>query len=274
MVNTATGTYLDRILANTVDEVRERMSAQPEAELAASIEGLPAPASLAAALLADDEVAVIAEFKRASPSKGPIAPAAAPVDIISDYVRGGCAALSVLTDETFFQGTLADLRMASEIAADGPLRRPVLRKDFVISTYQIVEARANGADAILLIVAALSDEQLSELHDFAADLGMDALVEIHDEEELERALAIEPRVIGINNRDLRTFEVDLATTERLAPAIRQSTGEHIAIIGESGVGGRADVIRLGNAGVDAVLVGESLMRQADRAAAVRELLGQ
>ncbi len=215
-------------------------------------------------------MSVIAEFKRASPSKGLIAGNVDPGDIVPDYIHGGCAAISVLTDEKFFQGTLADLEMASAISGPGASRKPVLRKDFVISKYQIVEARAHGADAILLIVAALADEQLAELHEFAAHLGMDALVEVHDADELQRALAISPRVVGINNRDLRTFEVDLAATERIAPLVPDG----IAIVGESGVGSREDVLRLGRAGVDAVLVGESLMRKADRAAAVRELLGR
>ena len=269
MVHIHTGTYLDRILENTVDELRERMSAQPEGALLERIDDRSVPASLAAALTSVQEVSVIAEFKRASPSKGMIAGTVDPSDVITEYVRGGCAAISVLTDEKFFQGTLADLEEASEISGPGVARKPVLRKDFVVSSYQIVEARAHGADAILLIVAALADDQLAELHDFAADLGMDALVEVHDADELQRALAVHPRVIGINNRDLRTFEVDLSTTERIAPLVP----EGIAIVGESGVGGRDDVLRLGRAGVDAVLVGESLMRKADRAAAVRELLG-
>ncbi|MEZ4521099.1 MAG: indole-3-glycerol phosphate synthase TrpC [Thermomicrobiales bacterium] len=146
----------------------------------------------------------------------------------------------------------------------------MLRKDFIVSPYQVVEARAHGADAILLIVAALNDEQLRELRDVGVEYGMDALIEVHDEDELERAMAIEPALIGINNRDLRTFDVDLATTERLAPRVPDG----IAIVGESGVGSREDVLRLGAAGVDAVLVGESLMRQQDRSAAVRELLGR
>jgi len=265
-----TGTYLDRILDNTVDEVRERMSAQPEEALLALIDDRPKPESLAAAVTATDEVAVIAEFKRASPSKGPIAGDAGPDDVIPDYIRGGCAAISVLTDEKFFRGSLADLRAANDLAGTGAARRPVLRKDFVVSPYQIIEARAHGADAILLIVAALTDDQLRDLHAIAAEMDMEALVEIHDEAELERALAIQPQVFGINNRDLSTFDVDLGTTERLAPQIPNG----IAIVGESGIGSRDDVLRLRKSGVDAVLVGESLMRQPDRAAAVRKLLGR
>jgi indole-3-glycerol phosphate synthase len=178
--------------------------------------------------------------------------------------------LSVLTDERFFQGALADLRLAGEVAGHGAARRPLLRKDFIISSYQILEARAHGADAILLIVAALSDDQLRDLQAVAATYGMEALVEVHDETELKRAVALEARIIGINNRDLRTFDVDLGTTEALAPLVP----EGVVTVGESGVHTRADVLRLGEAGVDAVLVGESVMKQSDRAQAVRELLGQ
>lgn len=246
------------------------MSAQPQEVLADLISSRQNPVSLASALTAAGEVSVIAEFKRASPSKGLIAGNAGPQEVVPDYIHGGCAAISVLTDETFFKGTLGDLRVVSDLAGEGATRRPVLRKDFIVSPYQVVEARAHGADAILLIVAALNDEQLRELRDVGVEYGMDALIEVHDEDELERAMAIEPALIGINNRDLRTFDVDLATTERLAPQVPDG----IAIVGESGVGSREDVLRLGAAGVDAVLVGESLMRQQDRSAAVRELLGR
>lgn len=269
MTRHATGTYLDRILDNTIDEVRERMSAQPQEALLELIAEQAGPVSLAAALTASDDVSVIAEFKRASPSKGLIAVDAGPDSIIPEYLRGGCAAISVLTDEKFFRGSLADLWLTSDLAGAGDARRPVLRKDFILSPYQIAEARAHGADAILLIVAALDDDQLGELHALAIEFSMDALVEVHDDAELERALAVAPRIIGINNRDLRTFDVDLATTERLAPKVPDG----IAVVGESGVSSREDVLRLGQSGVDAVLVGEALMRQPDRAAAVRELLG-
>lgn len=265
-----TGTYLDRILVNTADELRERMTAQPEEALLALVADRPEPVSLSQALTSASGVAVIAEFKRASPSKGEIVADADPVQLADEYIRGGCAALSVLTDERFFRGSLADLRAVAEVAHSGARRIPVLRKDFIISPYQILEARAHGADAVLLIVAALDDGQLADLHDVVRQHGLEALVEVHDESELERALAIEPAIIGINNRDLRTFDVDLGTTERLAPQIP----EGIAIVGESGIHTRADVERLAAAGVDAILVGESLMRQADRAAAVSALLGR
>lgn len=263
-------TYLDRILVNTEDELRERMAAQPEDALVALVDARPEPVSLSQALTYAPGVAVIAEFKRASPSKGEIVADADPLHFAGEYIRGGCAALSVLTDERFFRGSIADLRAVAELAHDRGRRIPVLRKDFIISPYQILEARAHGADAVLLIVAALEDDQLADLHNVAREHGLEALVEVHDEAELERALAIDPAIIGINNRDLRTFEVDLGTTERLAPQIPDG----IAIVGESGIHTRADVERLAAAGVDAVLVGESLMRQADRAAAVSALLGQ
>jgi indole-3-glycerol phosphate synthase len=270
MANTSTGTYLDRILANTIDEVRERMTAQPVEALIEMAGNRPDPVSLADALTATQEVSIIAEFKRASPSRGKIASAANPAEVIPAYVAGGCAAISVLTDERFFQGSLSDLQLASSLAGEGAARRPVLRKDFVVSPYQIVEARAHGADAVLLIVAGLSDDQLAELHGLALEHGLEAVVEVHDESELERALTVDPKSVGINNRDLRSFNVDLATTEHLAPLVPDG----IAVVGESGVGNRDDVLRLRKAGVDAVLVGESLMRQTDRAEAVRELLGQ
>ncbi len=266
---TETGTYLDRILENTENELRERMSAQPEPVLVDRMAGQESPVSLASALERSDSIALIAEFKRASPSKGTIAASSDPGAVAADYIRGGCAAISVLTDERFFQGSLNDLRIVSANAGTGAGRRPVLRKDFIISPYQILEARAHGADAILLIVAALSDDQLRDLYLVAREHGMDALVEVHDESELSRALAISPAIIGVNNRDLRTFEVDLATTESIA----QLVPDGVLIVGESGIATREDVIRLEEAGVDAVLVGESLMRQRDRAKAVGELLG-
>jgi indole-3-glycerol phosphate synthase len=264
----ATGTYLDRILENTAGDVRRRIGAAPVESLHELVAAQREPVSLAAALTVTAEIAIIAEFKRASPSRGEIAPGVAAAEIAADYLRGGCAALSVLTDERFFQGSLADLREVAALAHEAAPARPLLRKDFIISPYQVLEARAHGADAILLIVAALQDAQLRELHDQALELGMGILVEVHDEGELERALAASPVIIGINNRDLRTFEVDLGVTERLAPRVPDG----IAVVGESGIHSRADILRLAAAGVDAVLVGESLMRRQDRASAVRELL--
>ncbi|HEX2280251.1 MAG TPA: indole-3-glycerol phosphate synthase TrpC, partial [Thermomicrobiales bacterium] len=219
--------------------------------------------------LGSSGIGVIAEIKRASPSKGVIAENIVAAEVARDYLNGGCAAISVLTDETFFGGSLDDLHQVAALAHAQPSPVPVLRKDFVIDEYQIYEARAAGADAVLLIVAALSDDELFRLQRTATNFGVDTLVEVHNEEELRRALRINPPVVGINNRDLRTFEVDLATTERLAPLIPDG----VIVVGESGIRTRDDVERLAAAGVDAVLVGETLMRQVDRAAAIGELLG-
>lgn len=261
-----TGTYLDRILANTAEELAERRSTVPLRELELQARAVP-PALDMAQALRTGRVEVIAEVKRTSPSKGEIAPGIGAAAVARDYLAGGAAAISVLTDEKFFRGSLDDLREVAELAHADAQPRPVMRKDFVIDAYQIVEARAAGADAVLLIVAGLADGQLAELHAAALDYGLSVLVEIHDEAELERALKIAPRLLGINNRDLRTFNVDLATTERLAPQI----SSEITIVGESGIASHADLERLGRSAVHAVLVGESLMRRSDRAAALREL---
>lgn len=261
-----TGTYLDRILANTAVELAERKAATPLSNLEAQTRARP-PALDMVQALRTGHVEVIAEVKRASPSKGEIAPGIAAAAVARDYLAGGATAISVLTDERFFRGSLSDLRDVAVLAHADARPRPVLRKDFVIDAYQIVEARAAGADAVLLIVAGLADGQLAELHAAALAYSLSVLVEIHDEAELERALSIAPRLLGINNRDLRTFNVDLATTERLAPQIPNE----LTIVGESGIASHADLERLGRSGVHAVLVGESLMRQADRAVALRAL---
>ena len=270
MSSQATGTYLERILSNTQHELRERMSAQPHESLMELISEQPATTSLSTALTSSDDVSIIAEFKRASPSKGDIAGAADRDAVVSAYLQGGCAALSVLTDATYFKGSLADLRAASLLAQDSRPRRPVLRKDFVVSPYQLAEARAHGADAVLLIVAALSNSGLGELMDAARDLDLECLVEVHDVEELDRALAEGAAIVGINNRDLRTFDVDLRTTEQIAPLVPDG----VVTVSESGVGSVRDIERLRLAGIDAVLVGESLMRSHDPEQAVRELLGR
>ena len=210
---------------------------------------------------------VIAEIKRASPSRGVFPVAVDPAAVAAEYLAGGAAALSVLTDEPFFRGSLADLEAVAGVAHRGPRPAPVLRKDFVVDPFQIVEARAHGADAILLIVVALDDALLRSLLAESARLGMDALVEVHDETELERAADAGATLIGINNRDLRSFHVDLAVTERLAPLAPDGA----LLVGESGIFTGEDVTRLRRAGIDAVLVGESLIVAPDRAAAVRAL---
>jgi indole-3-glycerol phosphate synthase len=209
--------------------------------------------------------AIIAEMKKASPSRGVLATDFDPATRARDYQRGGAAALSVLTDETFFQGSLADLS-----AARAAVELPVLRKDFTLDEYQVVEAAAHGADAILLIVAILDQGRIRALRAVAEKYGMAALVEVHDDGELDIALAAGADVIGVNNRDLRTFAVDLETSIRLARRIPAG----VLKIAESGIHSAADVARLAGAGFDAFLVGEHLMQSADPAAAIGALAGR
>lgn len=264
-----TGTYLDKILNNTIDEVNSRKRQLSFADLAyVARERTRKHVSLEKSLRSRS-VGVIAEIKRASPSKGAIAPGVDAAEVAADYLAGGCAGISVLTDEKFFGGSLDDLHAVSSMAHADSNPRPVLRKDFVIDPYQVVEACTAGADAVLLIVAALEDSQLKELADAAGRYGIEILAEVHDEDELARALKIRGALIGINNRDLRSFEVDLATTERIAHLVP----EGVTIVGESGIRTRADVQRLHAAGVHAVLVGESLMRHTNRREALQELTG-
>jgi indole-3-glycerol phosphate synthase len=213
-------------------------------------------------------MALIAEVKKASPSAGVIRPDFDPVRIAREYEAAGATCLSVLTDERFFQGSLAYLRAIRDAVG-----LPLLRKDFLIDERQILESITGGADAILLIVAILSDAQLEHFHRLATAAGLAVLVEVHDEPELERALAIGAPLIGVNNRNLKTFQVDLATTERLAARLRElSAGPGVFLVAESGIHSRADVERLSRAGAGAILVGESLMREADLAAKVHALL--
>jgi indole-3-glycerol phosphate synthase len=252
------------VLAEILAAKRQEVQALSPERIRAALRSAPRVRPFADALRRGDEVALLAEVKPRSPSAGVIREGSDPVEIARDYERGGAAALSVLTDGRFFGGSLDALRAVRQ-AVD----LPVLRKDFVIDRLQVEEARAAGADAVLLIVAALEDTALRNLHDLVCELGMDALVEVHDERELERALEAGAGIIGVNNRDLRTFRTDLAVTERLAPRV---PGDAV-LVGESGVRSRADVARLGAAGVDAVLVGESLMRQADVETAARALVG-
>ena len=221
------------------------------------------PAGFTKAIRSEAGVAVIAEVKRRSPSKGLICENFDAVSIARSYVDAGATCISVLTDERFFGGSLDDLEKIRS-AVDVPL----LRKDFVVDAVQIDEARLAGADAVLLIVAALENDHLTSLHDHALALGLDVLVEVHDERELTRALSIGAKLIGINNRDLRTFEVDLGTTERLAARLDESD---VALIAESGIKDVADVARLERAGAAGFLVGESLMRQPDPGEALRAL---
>ena len=211
------------------------------------------------------KVGLIAEVKKASPSMGVICKDFDPVRIAREYEAAGASCLSVLTDEKFFQGSLEYLR---QIRA--AVKLPLLRKDFIIDERQILEAIEWGADAILLIVAILTDEQLEKFHSLAIEAGLAVLVEVHDEAELERALNISPKLIGVNNRDLKSFKVDLATTEQLAARIIQSGA---LLVAESGIHTRADVERVQKCGAGSILVGESLVKQGDIGAKVQELFG-
>jgi indole-3-glycerol phosphate synthase len=267
MTHVQTGTILDEILARTTTDLAERKFRQPISDLEVAARSHPAPLSLRAAV-AGPEMSVIAEIKRASPSRGTFPVAVEPASLARDYIAGGAAAISVLTDEPFFQGSLGDLEATAEVAHTHARPVPVLRKDFVVDIYQIVEAQAYGADAVLLIVAALDDTLLNELLSAAAALGMDALVEVHDECEIERAAAAGANLVGINNRDLRSFSVDLGVSERLAPL----APEDMVVVAESGIFGPGEVKRLHAARARAVLVGESLVTALDHAAAVKALL--
>jgi indole-3-glycerol phosphate synthase len=254
---------LDRILERKRTEIEAAWRREAPEVLAQRAEACAsAPRDFAAAIAAGEAPRVIAEVKRRSPSKGLIRADFDPEAIAGAYAEGGAAAISVLTDEAFFGGHLDFLR-----AIRGRVDVPLLRKDFVIDAYQVDEARVAGADAVLLIVAALDPERLVRLHARAQCLGLAALVEVHDERELETALGAGARVVGINNRDLRSFETDLAVTERLAPRVP----EGVVVVAESGIFTRADMARLSDAGAHAFLIGESLMREADVADALRRL---
>jgi indole-3-glycerol phosphate synthase len=256
---------LDDILARTRADLEVRKMARPLAEVdKAAAERFGKARSLREALRAPGRIACIAEYKRKSPSAGWINENADLETTVRAYAAGGASALSVLTDEPFFAGRLTDLRPAG--AASG---LPVLRKDFIVDPYQIAEALAAGADAILLIVAALDGGTLGKLLTVARAMKMDALVEAHDAEEVARAVAVGAEIIGINNRDLRTFNVDRELAMRLRPSIPSDR----IVVAESGIRHAADVARLRDAGVDAILVGETLMRAPDPAAALRGLLG-
>ncbi len=258
------GGVLERILAAKRDEVT--LLHQPATRDAIRLAALdaPPPRDFAGALRRPDcRLAVVAEIKRRSPSKGELAPDLDPAATAAAYERGGAVALSVLTDQQFFGGSVDDLQVARSGTG-----LPALRKDFTIDETQVLEARAIGADALLLITAAIPDDRLlTDLHGFAGELGLGALVEVHDEAELDRALAVDAAIVGVNCRDLGTFDEDLAVAERLAGALPPS----VIAVAESAVRGRDDAQRMAAAGFDAVLVGESLVRAPDPAAAVAEL---
>ena len=252
---------LDQLVDAAREGVRTRSSQIPGDELRAQLGTRTGSRPFKEALVRPG-VSVIAEFKRGSPSAGAIDPDADVASFVSAYERGGAAAISVLTDEPHFHGSLADLEQARAVTA-----LPILRKDFIVDPYQLWEAAIAGADAALLIVPALADEDLALLFEEAAALDLDCVVEVHDEEDLERALRIDPEVIGINNRDLRTLEVDTSVAEELVTDVPAGK----TVIAESGYTDRAQVEELDRIGVDAVLIGETLMRCADPEAMVREL---
>ncbi len=265
MSDQATPTILTRILARKDQEVAERQQAVSEADLLALAEKQSAPRGFIEALnqrIAVGDAAVIAEVKKASPSKGVMREEFHPADIAKSYAQGGAACLSVLTDADFFQGH-EDYLIAARDACD----LPVIRKDFITHGYQVTEARAIGADCILLIVAALNDAQLRDLHQQANALGMDVLVEVHDAEELERALALDLKLVGINNRNLHTFDTSLNTTLDLLPRIP----EGVTVITESGIHTRDDVELMRDHEVNGFLVGEAFMREEDPGLALKRL---
>ena len=252
---------LDEIIVGVREDLARRRASVPEADLRAALSDLP-PARDPMPGFRAPGVSVIAEVKRRSPSKGDLAEIPDPASLARAYADGGAEAISVLTEERRFGGSLEDLR-----AVRAAVETPVLRKDFVVDDYQLLEGRVAGADLALLIVAALSDDALRRLHDLASELGLTALVEVHDEVETERAVELGAELIGVNARNLRTLEVDAATFGKLAPLVPDDR----VLVAESGISGPADVERHAAEGARVVLVGEALVKDGDPAGAVRAL---
>ncbi len=256
-------TFLETVVDRTRKDLEARKHNLSEAALEASVDGPRRERPFSEALIAEG-ISLIAEMKRASPSRGPIRPGAEVAEIVSAYEASGARAASILTEPHWFGGTLDDLT-----AARAACRLPLLRKDFIVERYQLLEARKAGADAVLLIVAALDHGDLQRLLAEAGDLGMDALVEVHDEEDLEIAIGCGAEVIGINNRDLKKLEVDVETTYRLLADIPAGT----VVVAESGIVHRDQVRDLEDAGVDAILVGEAIMGAENPGLAIETLMG-
>jgi indole-3-glycerol phosphate synthase len=264
------GDILDRILLSTRKELDRRAALEPVEDLRQRALEMPTPRSLVEALSDDgsdgesSSMRIIAEIKKASPSKGLIRADFDPISIARSYKKGGAAALSILTDEPYFQGKLAYLQQVRAV-----VDLPLLRKDFIIDPYQVWEARAAGADAVLLIVAALEDTMLESLFNLARGIDMDVLVEVHDEREMERAARLNPPLVGVNNRNLKTFEVSLETTRDLLPKRPEGT----LFVSESGFSTREELEKLRGWGVNAFLIGETLMRAEEPGDALRLLVG-
>jgi indole-3-glycerol phosphate synthase len=256
---------LHRIVATKREEIERAKAALPLPELRKQLASAPQVRDFFGALSGGPPIKLIAEVKKASPSKGVIRADFDPVAIARTYEAHGASCLSVLTDESYFQGSISILRQVR-----AAVQLPILRKDFILDTYQLVEARVAGADAVLLIAECLDDCNLRKLHNEAVELGLTPLVEFYAAPNLDRVLAAGASLIGVNNRDLRSFEVDLDHTLRL----RQKVPLDCVLVGESGIEQRDDVVRYEAGGIDAILVGESLMRQADIGAAVDRLLGR
>ncbi len=254
---------IDQLIDGAREGVEARKRETPQAELEGQLSGRGRDRPFQEALTRPG-LSVIAEFKRRSPSRGDISPDADVATQVAAYERGGAAALSVLTDGPHFGGSLDDLRAARAAAT-----LPIIRKDFIVDRYQLYEAAVHGADAVLLIVRALSDRQLAALYEEARELDLDCLVEVHDEEELERALEVDVEVIGINNRDLDEQGVDIQTTFELMPDVPAGK----TVVSESGISGREELYELERVGVDAVLIGGHLMTSGDPEMAMRELTG-